>query len=205
MDKIVNDANSQISHLQNKLSGEIAFGSSTVCSDLRQGMQVDQDNLRRKSEELAQTLREKSRKLLQTQELYDKLKRRAMLGQVQDAALGVVDDTIQASSNANRFVDRVRPEDQRRASHSILQDGQNGRMQSPGLGQNIEMNMGPPQVNRSRNVDGTWSGFGSPGRQENVPRKYKDWLPPLYTIADIVCRKYANSDSFHAPTAPRLW
>ena len=61
------------------------------------GMQADQDNLKRKNEELTQVLREKSRKLLQTQELYDKLKRRAMLGQVQDAASDAVDETIQAS------------------------------------------------------------------------------------------------------------
>ena len=60
------------------------------------GMQTDQENLKRKNEELTQVLREKSRKLLQTQELYDRLKRRAMLGQVQDAASDAVDDTIQA-------------------------------------------------------------------------------------------------------------
>ena len=46
-------------------------------------MTVDQDSLRRKNDELVQAYKEKTRKLLQTQELYDKLKRKAMLGQMQ--------------------------------------------------------------------------------------------------------------------------
>ncbi|ROW08097.1 hypothetical protein VPNG_06135 [Cytospora leucostoma] len=57
-------------------------------------MALDQDNLRRKNDELNQAYKDKSRKLLQTQELYDKLKRRAMLGQIQDAASDAVDTTL---------------------------------------------------------------------------------------------------------------
>ena len=66
---------------------------------------MDQDNLRRKNEELAQAFRDKSRKNSQTQELYDKLKRRVMLGQVQNAASDAVDHTIHASGAANRLMD----------------------------------------------------------------------------------------------------
>lgn len=58
------------------------------------GMTLDQEVLRRKNEELSMVYKEKSRKLLQTQELYDKLKRRAMLGHIQDAALDAVDTTL---------------------------------------------------------------------------------------------------------------
>jgi E3 ubiquitin-protein ligase CCNP1IP1 len=145
----------------------------TLVSD----MEIDQKKLSRKNEELTQALREKRRKLLQTQELYDKLKRRAMLGQVQDAASDAVDDTIQASSTANRFVDRVGAQNQRPASTSMFQGGQNSRVQALGLGQNIGLNMGPPQINKSGNADGAWSRFSSPGNQGNVQRKEEDWLP----------------------------
>jgi E3 ubiquitin-protein ligase CCNP1IP1 len=39
--------------------------------------------------------------------MFDKMKRRSMLGQVQNAASDAVDSTIQASVAANRFVDRI--------------------------------------------------------------------------------------------------
>ncbi|XXG95027.1 hypothetical protein Hte_001287 [Hypoxylon texense] len=55
---------------------------------------VDQDNLRRKNDELTQAYKEKNRKYLQIQELYDKLKRKAMLGQMQNAAEDAADSTL---------------------------------------------------------------------------------------------------------------
>lgn len=63
-------------------------------------MTVDQDNLRRKNDELVQAYKEKNRKLLQTQELYDKLKRKAMLGQMQDAAEDVAESVLHGSSSS---------------------------------------------------------------------------------------------------------
>ncbi|KAI1089081.1 hypothetical protein F5B19DRAFT_495721 [Rostrohypoxylon terebratum] len=52
---------------------------------------------KRKNDELTQAYKEKNRKLLQTQELYDKLKRKAMLGQIQDAAEDAIDSTLHGS------------------------------------------------------------------------------------------------------------
>lgn len=167
MDKVINDANGQISHLRNQMSGKIVLLNSKVSSDSFTGLQVDQDNLRRKNEELTQALREKSRKLLQTQELYDKLKRRALLGQVQDAAHDAVDDTIQASATANRFVDRVGAQNQRPASHSTFQGINIGGILKPSTSFNTGVHMGPPPINRGGNADDTWSGFSSQG---SVPR-----------------------------------
>lgn len=143
---------------------------------VRAEMQVDQDSLRRKNEELTQVLREKNRKLLQTQELYDKLKRRAMLGQVQDAASIAVEDTIHASTTANRFVDRVGVQIQRPTSHPIYQNAPNSGMQDSGRGANTGMEMGPPPINRAG--DGVWSGFSSQASQGHVPRMYDE----SYTI-----------------------
>lgn len=61
-----------------------------------QGLDLDQQALRRKNEELALALKEKNKKLMQTQELYDKLKRRAMMGQMQHAAENAVDSDLQS-------------------------------------------------------------------------------------------------------------
>lgn len=57
-------------------------------------MALDQENLRRQNDELTVAYKEKNRKLLQAQELYDKLKRKAMLGHIQDAASDAVDTTL---------------------------------------------------------------------------------------------------------------
>ncbi|KAJ0113976.1 E3 ubiquitin-protein ligase CCNB1IP1 [Diaporthe amygdali] len=83
LDNIISDANAQLTNLQNKLAS----------------MALDHDSLNRKNEELVQAYKEKNRKLLQTQELYDKLKRRAMLGHIQDAASDAVDTTLQGGSS----------------------------------------------------------------------------------------------------------
>ncbi|KAF7537043.1 hypothetical protein G7054_g4051 [Neopestalotiopsis clavispora] len=78
LDKVITDANTQITTLNNKVSS----------------MDLDQQALRRKNEELAVALKEKNKKLMQTQELYDKLKRRAMMGQMQHAAENAVDSNL---------------------------------------------------------------------------------------------------------------
>jgi E3 ubiquitin-protein ligase CCNP1IP1 len=101
--------------------------------------------------------------------LYDKLKRRALLGQVQDAAHDAVDDTIQASSTANQFVDRVGNQDQRIALQSTFRSGHNGEIQKPGSRLNTGVHMRPPPINRGGNVDGTWSGYSS---EESVLRTW---------------------------------
>ncbi|KAK6214006.1 hypothetical protein LQW54_004780 [Pestalotiopsis sp. IQ-011] len=80
LDKVIGDANSQITALNNTISS----------------LDLDQQALRRKNEELALALKEKNKKLMQTQELYDKLKRRAMMGQMQHAAENAVDSDLQS-------------------------------------------------------------------------------------------------------------
>ncbi|KZF19314.1 hypothetical protein L228DRAFT_214835, partial [Xylona heveae TC161] len=63
MDKLIHDANSEISNMQHRFSA----------------LSVEQDDLQRKHHEVIEALREKSRKCIQLQELYDKLKRRTLL------------------------------------------------------------------------------------------------------------------------------
>jgi E3 ubiquitin-protein ligase CCNP1IP1 len=59
---------------------------------------MDREHIQHKNHELAEAYREKSRKHLQIQELYDKLKRRTLYSQVQNAALETVDRTLHTSS-----------------------------------------------------------------------------------------------------------
>ncbi|KUJ06932.1 uncharacterized protein LY89DRAFT_767219 [Mollisia scopiformis] len=156
MDKVIHDANSEISNLRNKI----------------QNMQVDQDTLRRRNKELAQAFREKSKKQMQTQELYDKLKRRSLLGQVQDAASDAVDHTVQASVISSRFVDRVgnQPQNQaQRPTPPLFQHQSASSMQHPGGVGVGGTNVGP-QIDHPRRVENAWAGFSSQGSN---PRKTK--------------------------------
>jgi len=121
-------------------------------------MLVDQDNLRRKNEELAQAFRDKSRKHSQTQELYDKLKRRVMLGQVQNAASDAVDHTINTSAVSNRFMDPTTGFEQA-PRQSLLFAGPQGNMmrQSGYSNEGGNLPSMPPPVARNTRNEG-WGG-----------------------------------------------
>ncbi|KOS20688.1 NEDD8-activating enzyme E1 regulatory subunit [Escovopsis weberi] len=81
LDQTVSEANSEIETLHHKI----------------RSLEISQDNLQRKNEELAQAYKDKSRKLLQAQELYDRVKKKAEMNQMQQAASDAIDMTIQAA------------------------------------------------------------------------------------------------------------
>lgn len=60
-------------------------------------MTNSRDILQKKNVELAEALRDKSRKLYQTQELYNQVKRKAELGQIERAAYDAVDNSIRSA------------------------------------------------------------------------------------------------------------
>ena len=62
-------------------------------------MQIDQDKLRAENTSLVTAFREKSRKHQQTQELYDRLKRKEMTSATQTAAYNSVDEVLGSASN----------------------------------------------------------------------------------------------------------
>lgn len=126
-------------------------------------MQLDQENLKRKNEELIQAFREKSRKQLQTQELYDKLKRRAMLGQVQNAASDAVHHTIHASATANRYVDRTDSQNQHPPQPPLFSSIQDTGMQFSRLGPD-----GGTNITHLASRTGTADWAGPRGSQENT-------------------------------------
>jgi E3 ubiquitin-protein ligase CCNP1IP1 len=60
----------------------------------------DQEALRRKHDDLVQLYKEKSRRLLQVQELYDKVKQKVQMGNIQRAASDAVDSTLFSGTDA---------------------------------------------------------------------------------------------------------
>ena len=62
-------------------------------------MQVDQDRLKSENTNLITAFREKSRKHQQTQELYDRLKRKEMTAATQSAAYETVDEVLGSVTN----------------------------------------------------------------------------------------------------------
>ncbi|KAK5998137.1 E3 ubiquitin-protein ligase CCNB1IP1 [Cladobotryum mycophilum] len=100
LEQTVNDANSEIENLHQRIRSQHRKTPSDSGTDLLlTGLAATQDGLRRKNEDLAQAYRDKSRKLLQVQELYDEMKRKTEMGQIQRAACDAVDSTLQATSN----------------------------------------------------------------------------------------------------------
>ncbi|KAL0769383.1 hypothetical protein CaCOL14_008691 [Colletotrichum acutatum] len=86
-EKTVGDANADISGLQEKI----------------RALSHDYDDMRRKHEELARSYQDKCRKLTQVQELYDKVKRKAELGQMEAAASDAVDSNLHYGTQLPAF------------------------------------------------------------------------------------------------------
>ncbi|KAF7560253.1 hypothetical protein G7046_g3918 [Stylonectria norvegica] len=152
LDKTVNDANSEIEGLQHKLNS----------------LAAEHDALRRKNEEIAQAYREKGRKLLQTQELYDKVKRKAEMGHIQRAASDAVDSSLlQQDSNgfSSSFPDHQLPQ-----SVHAPAFGQSNRLDM------ARMNAGLPRSSINSAADESrWARMGGPSRSafSVCPQRYK--------------------------------
>lgn len=136
---------------------------------------VDLNNSQKKNHELAQSLHAKSKQQAHTQELYDKLKRRDQMSQVQNAASDAVDQTIQGSVTANGY-----PEHFRKANDPPLR--------SPVFSSLQGNSMGPPPVPTSMPISGVagrtglssgWIGLTSQGNNNQGI-----FSPPLYSNFD---------------------
>ncbi|KAL8965376.1 MAG: hypothetical protein Q9197_006544 [Variospora fuerteventurae] len=138
VDKIIHDANSEIDKLNQKISN----------------LQIDRDKLQSENTSLVNAFREKSRKHQQTQELYDRLKRKEMMNTTQSAAFGAVDDVLgtaagrqgQGRPTQNSF--STRPQGQRDApvyQYDLGQGLGHQRADSNGSGGSGGVMMPPPQ------------------------------------------------------------
>ncbi|OAQ96545.1 hypothetical protein LLEC1_02347 [Akanthomyces lecanii] len=79
LEQTVNEANAQIETLQRRISN----------------LTTENDNSRKKNEELSKAYKEKNRQLLQTQELHDKLRHTVEMGHIQRAATDAIDSRFQ--------------------------------------------------------------------------------------------------------------
>ncbi|KAL9008466.1 MAG: hypothetical protein Q9173_006413 [Seirophora scorigena] len=139
MDKIIHDANSEIDKLNQKVSN----------------LQIDRDKLQSENTSLVNAFREKSRKHQQTQELYDRLKRKEMMNVTQSAAFGAVEEVLsnnvagrpgQSRPTPNSF--STRPQEQHDAPRYQYGPGQDlghQRAGSNGSGGSGGVMMPPPQ------------------------------------------------------------
>ncbi|KAH7163622.1 hypothetical protein B0J13DRAFT_634972 [Dactylonectria estremocensis] len=145
LEKIVNDANSEIDSLQHRVTGLVA----------------EQEALRRKYQEMHQAHRDKSRKLLQTQELYDKVKRRAEMGDIQQAASDAVDSSLQVAPQASHGFGVMGDHDISEG-HIMSTFGQNSRLDM------ANMNTGMPRARMplSGKDDGRWPRLGGASRSD---------------------------------------
>ena len=122
-------------------------------------MATEREASRRKHEELAQAYREKTRKLLQTQELYDKVKRKFEMGHLQRAASDAVDSTVHNATHqmAHGVDGSVHNRD------SDYQQQAPSFPQGPRYGSLGTIKSGPPLGNTSHPTDETrWVRPGGP-------------------------------------------
>ncbi|RPA92271.1 hypothetical protein L873DRAFT_1817916 [Choiromyces venosus 120613-1] len=158
-EKIIRDADAEISALRNKIAG----------------MGVVEDELRRKNHELMQGWMEKSRKLGQMQELYDKLKGQKMISQVRQAAADRAEQALHMTSHQSpdtrHFQDSIsksaastpqhsRPNSApdhtpRGAKFSNIRSSQNG----PGNGPGNSIRIAPPLQRPGRRPDNSGAMF----------------------------------------------
>ncbi|KAH8150617.1 uncharacterized protein LAJ45_05313 [Morchella importuna] len=116
LDKIIRDANSEIASLRDKIAA----------------MTIAEEELRRKNHELMEGWREKGRKLAQTQELYDKLKRRTLISQVRNAASENVNQAILMSAQQSASTHHPPHLQDLAAAHHTQQRPQNRRQRHDG-------------------------------------------------------------------------
>lgn len=95
MDKIINEANTEISTLQDKINSKICR-METRCQLTISDFSLEQRTLQDKYDNLANLYREKSKKAAQSQQLYDALKKKVLMRSVETAASASVNQTIQS-------------------------------------------------------------------------------------------------------------
>ncbi|KAI4167747.1 MAG: hypothetical protein LQ343_006942 [Gyalolechia ehrenbergii] len=119
MDKIIHNANMEINTLNQKISS----------------LQIDREKLQSENTNLVTAFREKGRKHQQTQELYDRLKRKEMTAATQSAAFESVDDVL---GSVNARASQARPP--QHSFSSRPQEHRDGAQHPYDLGQDLNHN-----------------------------------------------------------------
>ena len=135
-------------------------------------MQIDQDRLKAENKNLVTAFREKSRKHQQTQELYDRMKRKEMTAVTQSAAFESVDEVLGNVPGRQGFVpsqhnssgprahaqqDFRSPNENRDGTDQFHARRKSGSNENQGSGA-----MMPPPLHRSGVAGSNAFGFGKP-------------------------------------------
>ena len=157
-------------------------------------MQVDQERLKNENTNLVAAFREKSRKHQQTQELYDRLKRKEMTAATQSAAYQSVDEVLGSVANSSG-VGRAQGQGQQFLYHDNHNHTEQGyghdRNDSNGSNGNTKDTMMPPPPRRP-------GGFGVP--------VLGSCPPTLYTRYDIVANPSPQPRKHsHLPSTVLAW
>ena len=146
-------------------------------------MQIDQDRLKAENKNLVTAFREKSRKHQQTQELYDRLKRKEMTAATQSAAFESVDEVLGNVPARQGFIssqhNSVLPGSHAQKNFQSPQGNRNGteqfhtRRKSGSNGNQGNGAMMPPPLQRPGGSASNTFGFG----------ELNPWYPPTLLIA----------------------
>lgn len=137
-------------------------------------MQIDQDRLKAENTDLVAAYREKHRKYQQTQDLYDRLKRKEMMAATQSAAFDSVDEVLGnvssrpgpgASMYSNQYPNS-RTHAQRdfqplHVDHNGIEQAHTHRRGGSNNSQGSGGKMGPPPLRRPGDISSTF-GHGEP-------------------------------------------
>lgn len=150
---------------------------------------IDLNNSQKKNQELAQYLHAKSKQQAHTQELYDKLKRRDQMSQVQNAASDAVDQTIQGSAIANGYSDHFRKANDPPLRSPVFSSLQGNSMGPPP----VPTSMPLPGVAGRNALSNGWIGLTSQGN--NIQGNFS---PPFYASCnfDYLYRSWYCADTF---------
>jgi E3 ubiquitin-protein ligase CCNP1IP1 len=154
---------------------------------------TDLNNSQKKNHELAQSLHAKSKQQAHTQELYDKLKRRDQMSQVQNAASDAVDQTIQGSATVNGYSDHFRKANDPPFRSPVFPSLQGNSMGPPP----VPTSMPLPGVAGRTGLGNGWIGLAGQGNNNQGI-----FSPPLYSNcnADYLYRSCRCTDTFEPKT-----
>lgn len=205
MDKIIHDANGELSELRGRMNSKITEYCNWFVLIIKIAMGKEHDYLKQKHEELIQAYREKCRKALQTQEMFDRSKRKEMIGHVRNAASDAVEHTIEASVAAGRFAERGGYPNQRPVETPHFPNLQASGMQHPGvISSNGNINNMAPPVGRNGNEHTNWAGFSSQGNQGNQGTHVIYSVIPDYRLT-VISRKLVYTNAIDTQAAPSYW
>ncbi|KAI9756911.1 MAG: hypothetical protein M4579_003665 [Chaenotheca gracillima] len=158
-------------------------------------MQGDYEDLQRKNHDLTEAYREKDRKHSQVQQLYDKLKKRSLFTQAQQAASESVEDALQNVAGAGRRVPGSvgtlmnSPRYTASAGNAGQHQRHSAELNIPGLQRSLGGNISqmPPPMHRAG------PGFTKPANTLGTPIQHRQQLSMASPRGNLHAPFYQNN------------